>query len=289
MQPVLTVVVPHFNDLDGLDACLSALEKQSLDRGRFTIVVADNESPQCHEAVAQVVADRARLVFEAKKGAAHARNAALPLVSTPYIAFTDSDCVPDPEWLAAGLRHLESGAADFFGGEMRVSVPSGRAMSGPEVYELVFAFKNDRYVRLGFSVTANLFVRTEMFDRVGAFVDGVSEDKDWCLRAVASGYRIGYAGGAIVGHPPRSDWPALLKKWRRLQAEMAMLEMQKPGGRLKWLARTWGMPLSVAAHGLKVLASSQLSSGEKLRGLVTLTRLRLWRFLEGHRQVLRRP
>ncbi len=285
---MLTVVVPHYNDPAGLDACLSALERQTLPRDRFAIIVGDNNSPQGREAIEAVLRGRAQLVVETKKGAAHARNAALPLVSTPYIAFTDSDCVPDPRWLEVGLAHLESGTADFFGGEMRVSVPDGRAMSGAEAYELVFAFQNERYVQIGFSVTANLLARTDMFARVGPFVDGVSEDKDWCLRAGQAGYRIGYAPGAIVSHPPREDWPALLKKWRRLQSEGAMLDMQKPAGRLRFLVKTWGMPASAVAHAPRMLASKQLSAGEKLRGLTTLARLRLWRFLDGHRQLLKR-
>lgn len=288
MNPVLTVVVPHYNDLGGLDVCLTALEAQTLGRERFTIIAADNDSPQGPDAVERIVAGRALLVTEVQKGAAHARNAAIPQVTTPYIAFTDSDCVPDPRWLEVGLGALEGGAADFFGGEMRVSVPHGRSLTGAEAFELIFAFKNKLYVDQGFSVTANLFVRTEMFEQVGPFIDGVSEDKDWCLRAGQVGYQIGYVAGAIVSHPPRGDWPALLKKWRRLQSEMAALEMRKPGGRLKWLAHSWGMPLSVIAHAPRVLASKQLSGPEKLRGLGTLARLRLWRFAEGNRQVLRR-
>lgn len=285
---MLTVVVPHFNDPAGLNACLAALEGQTMARDRFTVVVGDNASPQGREAIEAMIAGRAALVVESMKGAANARNAALPLVRTPFVAFTDSDCVPDSRWLEVGLAHLEGGTADFFGGEMRVSVPEGRAMSGAEAYELVFAFQNERYVEIGFSVTANLFARTEMFERVGPFVDGVSEDKDWCLRAGRAGYGIGYARGAIVSHPPREDWPALLKKWRRLQAEGAMLDMKRPAGRLRFLLKTWGMPASILAHAPKLLTARGLSAGEKLRGLGTLAKLRLWRFADGHRQLLKR-
>lgn len=285
---MLTVIVPHYNDPAGLDACLTAIERQTLPREQYTIVVGDNASPQGREAIEAVVAGRASLVVEPMKGAANARNAALPLVRTPYVAFTDSDCLPDACWLETGLAHLTGGAADFFGGEMRVSVPQGRGMSGAEAYEMVFAFQNERYVQIGFSVTANLFARADMFERVGGFVDGVSEDKDWCLRAGRAGYRIGYAPGAIVSHPPREDWPALLKKWRRLQSEGAMLDMQKPAGRLRYLAKTWGMPVSILAHAPKLIMARQLSMGEKLRGLGTLAKLRLWRFADGHVQLLKR-
>lgn len=283
----LTVVVPHYNDLAGLDACLTALEAQTIGRGRFAIVVADNNSPQGREAVAATVRDRAELVVEPRKGAANARNAALPLVKTALIAFTDSDCVPDPRWLEAGLARVATGAADFYGGEMQVIVPDDRAMTGAEVFEYVFSFQNERYVRLGFSVTANLFAPAAMFDAVGGFVDGVSEDKDWCLRAGAAGYRIGYAPGAIVRHPPRRDWPDLMKKWHRVHAEMAMLAKQS-GGRLGWLARTWGMPLSAFAHAPRVIKAPRLSTRERARGLATLFRLRAWRFVDGHRQLFRR-
>jgi cellulose synthase/poly-beta-1,6-N-acetylglucosamine synthase-like glycosyltransferase len=286
-EPVLTVVVPHYNDPAGLDACLAAIETQTLPRGRFTIVVGDNNSPQGRDALEATIRGRATLVVEPTRGAANARNAALKLVRTKYIAFTDSDCVPDPRWLETGLAELEGGAADFYGGEMQVLVPGGRAMNGAEAFEYVFAFQNERYVKIGFSVTANLFVPTAMFEQVGGFVDGVSEDKDWCLRAGAAGYRIGYAAGAIVRHPPRRDWPDLMKKWRRVHAEMAMLAKQKRGGRLDWLLRTWAMPVSALAHTPQVLANRRLSAKEKLRTLATLYRLRAWRFVDGHRQLLK--
>ncbi len=283
---MLTVVVPHYNDPAGLDACLTAIEAQTLPRDRFRIVVGDNASPQGRAVVEAAIRGRAALVVEPRKGAANARNAALPLVETKYIAFTDSDCVPDPGWLAAGLAALESGAADFYGGEMQVLRPDGRAMSGAEVVEYVFAFRNERYVRDGFSVTANLIAPAAMFETVGGFVDGVSEDMDWCLRAGAAGFRIGYAAGAIVRHPPRRDWPDLMKKWRRVHSEMALLAIQS-GKRLRWLARTWAMPLSAFVHAPELVVNRQLSAGEKARGLATLFRLRAWRFIDGHRQLLR--
>ena len=287
--PVLTVVIPHYNDLAGLDACLTALDAQTLGREAFTVVVGDNASPQGGDAIQAVIRGRAALVVEAMKGAANARNAALPLVSTPYIAFTDSDCVPDPHWLAQGLACLQNGCADFYGGEMKVLPPAGRSMNGAEAFEYAFAFQNERYVQIGFSVTANLFVPTKIVTQVGGFVDGVSEDKDWCLRAGAAGYRIGYARGAIVRHPPRRDWQDLLVKWRRVHAEMAMLSRQQRGGRLAWLARTWAMPLSALAHTPQLLANRQLTATEKLKALATLYRLRAWRFVDGHRQLLKRP
>src|SRR5690242_2563725 len=94
-EPIVTVVVPHYGDLPGLDQCLQALENQSIGPERYRIIVADNGSPEGAEAVSRVVDGRADLVFVEERGAGPARNAGAGHVATPFIAFTDSDCVPD--------------------------------------------------------------------------------------------------------------------------------------------------------------------------------------------------
>jgi hypothetical protein len=82
----------------------------------------------------------------------------------------------------------------------------------------------------------------------------------------------------IVSHFARSDWPELLKRWRRVLAEHYLLTREKPFGMLRWAARTGGMPLSIAPHSLKVLRSDRLlSARDKLSSLAVLVAHRLWR------------
>jgi hypothetical protein len=155
-------------------------------------------------------------------------------------------------------------------------------MTAAEAFESVFAFDNARYVReVGFSVTANLFCPRALFDAVGGFRVGVSEDMEWCLRAGAAGYRIGYGEAAVVGHPARRTWGELKTKWRRLDAEMHGFHVQQPGGRAKRLLHSLALPASAVAHSPRVLTSRRLSSpSQRLAALGMLYRLRLWRF--GH-------
>lgn len=288
-RPIASVILPHRDDLSGLGHCLDALEKQTVSREAFEIIVADNGSRCGLEAVRGVAAGRAHLVSVPEAGAGPARNGGVAESRGEMLAFVDSDCLPAPDWLAAGLAALE--AADMAGGAMHVLVTPGAQMNGAEAFELVFAFDNRTYVeRKHFSVTANLFVRRADFERVGPFRTGVSEDQDWCLRAHALGLRLAYAPGAAVGHPARRDWEALLAKWRRIMAEQYALTRARPLGRLRWLARTWLLPPSILPHGLRLLASPRLAgSGARLRGLAVLARLRLWRFVEAHRLLLKSP
>ncbi|MDB5423136.1 MAG: hypothetical protein JWQ29_552 [Phenylobacterium sp.] len=282
-RPKISVIVPHFQDLDGLDRCLDALGRQTCPTRDFEIVVADNNSPAGEAAVAARIAGRARLVVVTEKGAGPARNGGVAASRGETLAFTDSDCVPEPGWLADGAAALAG--FDLVGGRMRVLVDDEAHMTGPEAFEAVFAFDNETYVkRKGFTVTANLFCAHKVFDAVGGFRVGVSEDLEWGQRARAAGYRIGYAPGAVVGHPARRTWPDLQRKWQRLSAETFGLVVSAPGGRTRWLLRSFGLPLSAVAHTPKVLTSPALHTlRDRGRALAVLYRLRLWRFADALR------
>ncbi len=283
-RPRISIVIPHFNDPGGLDRCLTALVGQTTTPDE--IIVADNMSPQGAAAIAAIVAGRAALVIARERGAGPARNAGVAAATGDILAFTDSDCVPEPGWLQAGVAALAD--ADLVGGRMTVLVPAG-ARSGAEAFEQVFAFDNEAYVRRkGFTVTANLFCPRAVFDAVGGFRVGVSEDLEWCHRARAAGYRLGYAPDAVVGHPARHDWTALIGKWRRINAESYGLVSGSLGGRIGWLARSWAMPASILAHAPRILRSPALADGaERRAALATLVRLRLWRFADAHRLLIR--
>lgn len=285
--PRISVIIPHYNDFERLDRCLDALTRQSLPVDQFEVIVADNMSSGGESVVRRVINGRALLAIAAARGAGPARNAGAAAARGPILAFTDSDCVPGPHWLAEGMAALAK--RDFVGGRMTVLVPDERRMSGAEAFERVFAFNNERYVgQEHFTVTANLFCPRALFERVGGFRTEVSEDIEWCLRARDMGARIGYAEKAVVGHPARADWPQLKKKWARMAAENYQLSMSRGGTRAHWFLRCWALLGSVVPHALVVLRSPSISGmGNRMAALGTLVRIRCWRFVEGHRLLFR--
>ncbi len=101
---------------------------------------------------------------------------------------------------------------------------------------------------------------------------------EWCHRASAAGFRLGYAPEAVVGHPARTTWSELLAKTRRINREFFLLTIERRSGRLKWLVRSLLLPVSAVIHAPRVLFSSELRSlRDKLAALVVLFRLRAWR------------
>ena len=278
-RPLVTVVVPHYNQPQALADCLDSLARQSFPAAHYEVIVADNGSDdQAALAVALELLPGARLVREEKRGAANARNAAIEVARGEAFAFIDADCVAHPDWLAEGLAALAR--TDLVGGEVVVTVANEGRPSPVEAFERVFGFRQRMYVRRkNFSVTANLFATRAAVEAVGPFRHGVSEDLDWCRRAVALGFRLAFNARSIISHPARRTWDDLVLKWDRLTAERWNgFEGRSPGRRLEWAALAVATALSAAPHLLTVLTSRRLRRLQDRAGAAAvLARIRWWR------------
>lgn len=270
------VIIPHFNDVARLIRCLDALGPQL--RPGIELLVADNGSTQPLEPLRQRFPGL-RIVTEARKGAANARNRGVAETSAPLLLFIDSDCLPAVDWIETGLATLERHGADLVGGRVEVFDETPPPRSGAEAFETVFAFDFRSYVeKKGFSGSGNLVTRREVFAATGPFIHGLSEDLDWCRRATALGYRLAYDDRLRVGHPSRGDWPALRRKWRRLTEESFGVNGTSPRQRLAWAGRALLMPVSILVHLPRLLRHPALrDGGERWRATITLARLRLAR------------
>ena len=284
----VSVIVPHYADRAGLDRCLAALERQTYPRDRYEIIVADNASPEGEAAVAETVAGRARLTVVTLRGPGPARNGGVTISRGQILAFTDCDCIPEPTWLEAGIAALRD--VDVVGGAMEVLVENPAAITPEEAFEVVFAFDNRTYVeKKGFTVSANLFCSRKTFEMAGGFsVSQISEDLEWCRRAVSKGLRLGYAPEAVVGHPARATWADLIKKWRRMNREVFndQVRMKTFGmrGQLVWLLRALVLPATAVAHTPKALfARRALRARDRLGAVTVLYRLRFWRLADNLR------
>jgi GT2 family glycosyltransferase len=278
--PMVSVIVPHYRDFERLALCLEALHRQTYPSDRFEIIVADNGSPEGEPALEAAVRSRARHVIVPDKGAGLARNGGVALARGEILAFIDSDCIAEPDWLVEGVRALSTG--DLVGGRVRVMIERPDAPRPVEAFEAVFAFDNERYVKqLGFTVTANLFCPKTLFEDVGGFRVGMSEDLEWSHRARDAGLRLVYAERAVVAHPARASWEELVRKWKRLNAETFTLHEGRRAHRLRWILRNSLLPASALAHTPKVLASPALTSWrQRWDALTVLYRLRCWRLVD---------
>ena len=282
--PEVSVVIPHYNDLDNLKVCLGKLAAQTLPRSKFEIIVADNLSDCGLAAVEAACGDLARVILAPIRGPGPARNAGVEAARAEALAFTDTDCSPEPGWLEGGLKALQR--FDIVGGQIEVTVADPERPTDVECFEKVFAFNNRKYVEeQNYTAAATLFTTKAAFAKVGGFPGTtVSEDRDWCRRAVKAGFTLGYTPDAVVAHPAREDWEQLLKKRHRQTRHQFYEARQEGHGLAHWILFNFVVLLSPVGHVFTVLRSDRLDTfGQKLGAIRVLIRLRAWRFAEGMR------
>jgi GT2 family glycosyltransferase len=211
----ICMVIPVFNDWDivvsNKDKFLEIIERY----GRLVdIVFVDNGSKNVPF---EELENLEVLVCEVP-GSYNARNVALAqgFGSYEYFLFTDADCTPSDELVSCILKEVDSGF-DILAGGVEVFSKNIKANS-VECYDLILGLPQERYVRSGYGVTANLTVSSIVFKTVG-FFDGKrfsGGDGDLCRRALKAGFSIKYCKEAKVYHPARDKWKDITNKIRRV-------------------------------------------------------------------------
>lgn len=190
--PAVTVSVVVKDRKESMAACLDAIEAQ--EGVDFDILIVDNGST---DGTFELLMERSRTssraisVLQESGSLGAIRNTALRRATGSYVAFCDSDCVPAPGWLRAGLAAFEGD----------VAVVQGRTVPAhaPETWEAtidISSFSN-RYE------TCNIFYDREALLSAGGFGERVArlgEDMvaGWRLRA--SGRGSAWAPDAVVAH-----------------------------------------------------------------------------------------
>ena len=86
--PLISVVVPVFNDEARLAGCLDALAMQTWPASHREVIVVDNGSVP----PVALRAGAARVIVERRPGSYAARNAGVAAAAGEILAFTDADC-----------------------------------------------------------------------------------------------------------------------------------------------------------------------------------------------------
>ena len=215
------VIVPVFNDQIRLNRLLACLAGQTLSPLLFGVIVVDNGSDEPVELPGDLPF-KCRLISCSIPGSYAARNVAWPVTQAPWVAFTDSDCLPHATWLEAGLRATRIESEDecprLLAGRIEMIPSSYERLTPADLVEIYFGMSQERYVRRGgYGVTANLWIESFLLEELGGFNSSCKSgsDRDFCLRAKRGGVGVTYVKECLVCHPARNR-EELACKARRL-------------------------------------------------------------------------
>lgn len=275
--PFVSVIIPTYHDWYRLKLCLGALENQSYPSSRFEVLVVNNDPDD--QPPFELSSGKVRLLEEAKPGSYAARNTAIQVAKGAIFAFTDSDCIPDQDWLKYAVEALSMGY-DRIAGHVEIFCIN-KPPTLPEVYELIFAFNQRRNAENGVSVTANFICFRYCFEQIGFFNDNLLSggDIEWGRRASNEELSIWFEKKVVVWHPARGSITDLSKKVRRVAGGLQV------SGNFNRLESTFLFGLLPPIRAFKVILSSpHISIGQKvalgflsyyLKLLMTFTRFRL--------------
>ncbi|MGH9137818.1 MAG: glycosyltransferase family 2 protein [Acidimicrobiales bacterium] len=243
-RPDIAVAVSTYQRPDRLARLVEGLERQTLGSDRFEVVIVDNGSADDTFEVLEKLAagtelDLRPLRREENRGPAAARNAAWGATSAPFVAFTDDDCVPDPEWLEAGLRTLRRHSA--------MGVVQGRTMipvlTSPPPNTDWLVWRDIRQLTPWFE-GCNLFFRREALEAVGGFDESIGwygEETALGWGVLAAGWDRIYEDAAVIRHDVTQRPLRLHLRDRYLEGNMVGIAKRYPALRQEGFWRPWAM------------------------------------------------
>jgi len=205
-QPLLTVVIPTYARPRQLTACLAALVGQRLEVP-WEVVVVDDGSPEPLDSIAEAFHGRLDLRIErqANAGPARARNRGVAVARGRFIAFTDDDCLPEPDWLGALLRREALAPGAMVGGTTTNGLDGDLFASASQlIVDLVYDHFNADPSQATFLTSNNILCSRERFEAIGGFdvtfPRAGAEDRDFCDRWKTAGWPLVWEPAARIEH-----------------------------------------------------------------------------------------
>jgi cellulose synthase/poly-beta-1,6-N-acetylglucosamine synthase-like glycosyltransferase len=204
--PFVSVIVPVYNGERNIGNCIKSLLSLDYPSSKLEIIIVDNNSKDATRRVIQefpvisLIEDRIQSSYAA-------RNTGLKKSKGEIIAFTDSDCIADKDWILKAVECFQDESVGCVAGRIDGYPPSN--------YIEEFLVRNqylsqentlkDRF--LPYPQTANAIYRKEVFDAIGMFEEnwrsGGDADIAWRM-LLHSEYRIVTCNDSLIYHVHRS-------------------------------------------------------------------------------------
>lgn len=218
---VISVIIPHYKDFDRLLLMLHSFEKQTLSPQNWEVIIVNND-PNIPLILPNSLCwtDRVRVLEEPKPGSYAARNMGISTAKGDIIAFTDSDCLPDVNWLKNAKEIFSKDFKKEIGiltGPVPLFFKDFSNLTDAEIYEKYTGFTTKVYAEEGKAITANWFSYKSVLEEFGCFNDALKSNGDSELSGkISEKHQIVYSEDILVKHPARYRTEDLVNKYKRL-------------------------------------------------------------------------
>jgi GT2 family glycosyltransferase len=263
--PRVSVVVCTYNGGQTLEQCLHSLER--LDYPDYEVIVVDDGSTdQTGEILARF--PQIQAVRQANHGLSYARNVGLRRATGAIVAYTDSDCFADPDWLSLLVEQLARSGAAAVGGPNLTPEDgwlAGCVAASPG--QPTHVLESDQVAE--HIPGCNMAFRRQALGAINGFdsqYKKAGDDVDVCWRLQQAGFWITFAPGAFVWHHRRQTVRTYFKQQAGYGEAEALLRFKHPDkfngrGDGKWRGVMYGDSLRGLRLGAPIIYHGTFGSG----------------------------
>jgi glycosyltransferase involved in cell wall biosynthesis len=245
-MPSVSVIVCSYNGASTIESCLRSLGRLRY-RGELEVVFVDDGSTDETQSILARF-PWVRTISQSNRGLSYARNVGLAAARGEIVAFTDSDCEADEDWvyyLAVSLRrtgYAGAGGPNLIPDEGSwVADAVGLSPGGPT--HVMIDDRTAEHVpgcNMAFLAWAARHINgfDNQFRKAG-------DDVDFIWRLQNAGFAVGFAAAAQVWHYRRNTTRAYLRQQRGYGEAEALLKYKHPDrfntlGASHWRGRIYG-------------------------------------------------
>jgi GT2 family glycosyltransferase len=227
--PKVSVVVASYNGARTLKLCLESLQR--LNYPDYEIILVDDGSTDSTPQIASAFPHVRCIRHEKNFGLSVARNTGIAAATGEIVAFTDSDCRADEDWLYYLVGSLVGSEFAGVGGpnllppeDSRVAAAVMVSPGGPA--HVMLTDREAEHIP-----GCNMAFYKHALDGIGGFdpiFTKAGDDVDVCWRLQQAGCRIGFSPAAFVWHYRRSTVAAYLKQQEGYGEAEALLVRKHP-------------------------------------------------------------
>jgi O-antigen biosynthesis protein len=263
--PRVSVIVCSYNGGATLEQCLRAL--LALAYPNYEIVLVDDGSTDDTRAIVARYPS-VRAIHQANHGLSVARNVGLWAATGTIIAYTDSDCFADPDWLTHLVYQLQhSGAAAVGGPNLTPEDGWLAACVAASPGQPTHVLESEQVAE--HIPGCNMAFRREALQALNGFdyqYKKAGDDVDVCWRLQQAGFWITFAPGAFVWHHRRQTVRAYLRQQAGYGEAEALLQFKHPErfngrGDGKWRGVLYGASLQGLRLGRPIVYRGTFGTG----------------------------
>ncbi|MCS7064324.1 MAG: glycosyltransferase [Methylacidiphilales bacterium] len=224
--PKVSVVVCSYNGARTLRDCLTSLQR--LHYPDYEVIFVDDGSTDHSQ---EIVKDFPNVIniYQKNKGLSVARNVGIERAQGSIVAFTDSDCMADPDWLYFLVLAFDNGKYAAVGGP-NLSPPAANwvqatvaAAPGSPSHVLLTDTEAEHVPGCNMAFQKSVLQEVNGFDPE---YRKAGDDVDICWRIMQRGYKIGFSPTAIVWHYRRFTVEAYFKQQKGYGEAEALLRFK---------------------------------------------------------------